>query len=60
MLFDDNIAQLQDILQKLERESLPLGEVLRLHGLAEELLKKCQEELKGVEGMLGDSPKGIG
>jgi exodeoxyribonuclease VII small subunit len=47
--FDENMEQLSLILQKLDKESLPLSEIMKLHEEATDLLKKCTKALKTAE-----------
>lgn len=52
MNYEEAIKEMEEIINKLEKGNLPLGEAQKLFERASELSKFCQEELSKATGKL--------
>ena len=52
MNYEDAVKEMEEIINKLENESLPLAEAQKYFQRASELAKFCQEELSKASGKL--------
>ena len=57
MNYEEAIKELEEIIEKLEKENLPLKEAQELFSRASVLAKACQEELSKTTGKLFEIKK---
>ena len=57
--FEDAQAELESIVERLERGEAPLDEALALWNRGEELYKLCRAQLEGAQGKIEELAKRV-
>jgi exodeoxyribonuclease VII small subunit len=60
MTFEESQAELEKIVERLERGDVELEELTRLWERGEELYRACAEQLSGAQGKIEELAKRLG
>jgi exodeoxyribonuclease VII small subunit len=60
MTFEESQAELEKIVERLERGDVELDELTRLWERGEELYRSCAEQLSGAQGKIEELAKRLG
>jgi len=60
MTFEESQAELEKIVERLERGDVELEELTRLWERGEELYRRCSEQLSGAQGKIEELAKRLG